>query len=567
MGAGPLTAGAPDATPQIASPPRWKLSDALAPLTQGIVASGFASLPYGRALLLAFRWTPDVLRGGDGAWLDALFAVAPITSAARAARQTRAAALAFTCTGLTAMGLGGQALASFSRPFHEAMFQEDRARRLGDRRDSNWLETVVDNGPGWSANAPLRDPTKRSPDWIDAYDVRHDDPSEESVQTPLTVHALLLLYTKSDADAVAWSDQVRTALAVVRVESVRELDLLLDVQKQDSFSREHFGFADGLSQPVPYGATMPVDESDCVRLNGEDAPKNPVQGVPLGEILLGYQNGHSEPAPGPVVARETSAKPTVAETRAAAAAAACLPIAPQAEGFADLGIHGSYLVVRELKQDVAAFWTSLDANAARIHEDDPSATQVDPLWLAERVIGRSIDGHLLCPGSYLKPDCYNQPDNEYLFSERDPHGAGCPPGSHVRRAFPRDALAPKPTADSRRELLQAANNHRILRRGRKYGGAIANNRVDDGVERGLLFMALNTDIERQFEFVQQTWLLNTTFNTLYEETDPLLGPAGQQTLRGETMRRRVNVESYVKMAGGDYFFLPGVAALDYLRRL
>ena len=561
MGAGPITVGAPDTTPDSAGPPSWKLADEVAARTQAIVVSGFAALPYGRALMLRFGWGSDT-RGG--AWLDALAAVAPITSAVAKVPQTRAAALALTCTGLKAMNLGDQVLASFSRPFREAMFQEDRLRRLGDRYEGEWLETVIEGGPGWSSNAPLRDPTSRNPDWVGSYDVPHVGKPEQAWETPLTVHALLLLYTQTHADAVAWSDQVRAALAAVGVEAVRELDLLLDVQKQDSFSREHFGFADGLSQPVPYGSTTPNDESDRVLLNGLPAPRHPVQAVPLGEILLGYQNGHSEPAPGPVVPVQIDGDPTNLDRRALDAG---LPMSLQAEGFADLGIHGSYLVVRELRQDVAAFWTSLDANAARIREGDPSATQVNATWLAERVIGRNLNGHLLCPGRYNDPNRYNQPDNDFLFNQNDPHGAGCPPGSHVRRAFPRDALAPRPTPDSRQELLQAANNHRILRRARKYGDVIRDNRKDDGVERGLLFMALNTDLERQFEFVQQTWLLNTSFNTLFDETDPLIGPAGRQTIRGEAMRRTVNVDSYVKMAGGDYFFLPGMAALAYLRLL
>ena len=80
-------------------------------------------------------------------------------------------------------------------------------------------------------------------------------------------------------------------------------------------------------------------------------------------------------------------------------------------------------------------------------------------------------------------------------------------------------------------------------------------------------MCLNTDIERQFEFVQQTWLLNSTFATLFDETDPLLGPAGLQTLRGRPIRRKVKVRTYVQMAGGDYFFLPSLPALAYLAAL
>jgi deferrochelatase/peroxidase EfeB len=87
---------------------------------------------------------------------------------------------------------------------------------------------------------------------------------------------------------------------------------------------------------------------------------------------------------------------------------------------------------------------------------------------------------------------------------------------------------------------------------------------DDGADRGLLFICLNTDITRQFEFVQQTWLLNSNFHTLFDETDPLVGPKGPFTLPEEPLRRRVPVETFIKLAGGEYFFLPSIAALKYL---
>ena len=78
----------------------------------------------------------------------------------------------------------------------------------------------------------------------------------------------------------------------------------------------------------------------------------------------------------------------------------------------------------------------------------------------------------------------NQPQNAFGFFRADPYGDGCPLGSHVRRANPRDGLAPDQAAAQ--TLLDAANNHRILRRGRKYGTTLENPRVDDGQERGLL---------------------------------------------------------------------------------
>jgi hypothetical protein len=87
---------------------------------------------------------------------------------------------------------------------------------------------------------------------------------------------------------------------------------------------------------------------------------------------------------------------------------------------------------------------------------------------------------------------------------------------------------------------------------------------DDGVDRGLLFICLNTDITRQFEFVQQTWMLNPNFATLYDEADPLLGPKGMMTIPEEPLRRIIEVDTFVQMAGGEYFFLPSMPALRYL---
>ena len=66
--------------------------------------------------------------------------------------------------------------------------------------------------------------------------------------------------------------------------------------------------------------------------------------------------------------------------------------------------------------------------------------------------------------------------------------------------------------------------------------------------------------------MQQTWLLNPDFATLFEETDPLVGPEGRMTIREEPLRRTVHVETFVQMAGGDYFFLPSLPALRYLER-
>jgi Dyp-type peroxidase family len=353
-----------------------------------------------------------------------------------------------------------------------------------------------------------------------------------------------LLYASTQAEVQAWALTVSANLAQqgVVTEHQLSLDLRLD---PNCIAREHFGFADGLSQPIPYG--------DAIQLSdGSPARQDPWHGVPVGEILLGHTNAHHEDAPGPLLAAARNN-----------GASGLLPDGAP-DGFLNFGINGSYVVVRQLKQDVASFWKSLEAAAELVKQQDPSATHIDADWLAARLFGRTADGDLLLPNGVLPPK-NGAPDNDFGFVRTDPRGLGCPFGSHVRRANPRDGLAEDETAAE--TLLNAANNHRILRRGRKYGTTIADRLTDDGDDRGLLFVCLNTDLVRQFEFVQQTWLLNRNFATLFDETDPLLGPAGPFTIPDSPLRRIVNVDTFVKMVGGEYFFLPSIAALNYLGSL
>lgn len=347
--------------------------------------------------------------------------------------------------------------------------------------------------------------------------------------------------------------RVEQALAPANVKIVHRLrlDLRLD---QNGIGHEHFGFADGISQPLPYENI--ASGSPTVLLDRKSAPHDYWNGVPFGDILIGHNDLHDEKTPGPVIPDSDDGKARAAGLKAAGAP----------EGLLNFGLNGSYLVVRELRQNVAAFWKSLKAETEKIPRQDLSAKTVSDLRLAERVIGRSIDGHLLRPGDMLlPPDQFNCPQNDFLFKEADPQGFGCPLGSHVRRANPRDSLA-KDMA-SAQTLLDASNNHRILRRGRKYGSTIQQRDQDDNVGRGLLFMCLNTDIARQFEFIQQRWLLNRNFSTLYDETDPLIGPKGPFTVNEQPLRKIVDVETYVQCAGGEYFFLPSIPALNYLATL
>jgi deferrochelatase/peroxidase EfeB len=523
MGPGPVTsAAAPlaQAAGADADTGSWTLQPEIAGDVQGLVVSAYVSLPAARALFLECKKS-------GGAWLAALRAVAPVTAAD--GPQQPATVIAFTATGLKQLGLSDPSLASFQLPFQEGMLQTDRRRRLGD----TVADVLTAPIPAWSGNTPEQDPSAKS---------------------PATVHALLIFYDTSDAALDAHVARVSPVLAAGEVSVVR--DMRLDMRLDDrGIPREHFGFSDGISQPVPFA-------HEVIGRAGTAYPRDPLHGVPLGDILLGYTNAHDEIPPGPVVTHH-------AELQGA-------PSGPHADkpellakiagspGLYDLGKNGTYLIVRELKQDVPAFWQSLDRAAATLNQRTGNTPGVDADWLAARVIGRDPDGNLLRPEGPVPPK-NGQPDNDFLFFAADRQGFGCPLGSHVRRANPRDSLAYE--ADACTDLLTAANNHRILRRGRKFGPTIADPRVPDGVDRGLLFICMNTDIERQFEFVQQNWLLNPNFATLFKEVDPLVGPAGPMTLPAEPLRRDVQVETYVKLTGGEYFFLPSLSALAYFETL
>lgn len=513
----------------------WKLKKPYSDNAQGLIASAFPHLPFGEALLL------ELPPQAGGAWLTTLTTTIkhPITNAAGVA--TPSIALALTSSGLTAMGLDDDTLETFAPAFVEGMRQIDRQRRLGDAILDPASEvavcskeTVIPEGPIWSGNAPERYPIP----WENAAE-----------PTPTTVHAALLLYEEDEAKLSELTHLAEAALSQSGIRIVRRIELSLKMEK-DGCVHEHFGFADGISQPVPYGPSITPNDRD------------PRQGVAAGDFLFGHLTIDGDPAPGPIV-RDTLP------------GAAALPTGKAPYGFRDLGLDGTYVVIRELRQDVKAFWVSM-IEGARSHYRGHDKT-----WLAERVVGRTLAGVPLAPeGNGAHPRNSGHPTNDFGYFHKDRDGLGCPMGAHMRRANPRDGLAP--SKEDVRDFLNASNNHRILRRGRKFGPvmdglawaerAVENPEAMQAAEapddqRGLLFMAINTDITRQFEFVQQTWVLNKSFAALSGEADPLVGPRGPFTVPEEPLRALPEVKTFVRLVGGDYFFLPSLAALNYLAQL
>lgn len=207
-----------------------------------------------------------------------------------------------------------------------------------------------------------------------------------------------------------------------------------------------------------------------------------------------------------------------------------------------LGRNGTYAVYRKLRQHVGVFrdWVQSRDGGGDL--------------LAAKLMGRWPDGAPIAlapevddPALAVDPHRVNHFDYT-----GDPLGLVCPRGAHVRRARPRDD-----NPANRRRLL--------LRRGLPYGEELPEGAPDDG-DRGLVGFFLNASIERQFEFVQRKWLNWRQFDGLDDESDPVTGSEGRDFTwqRSTGPRRFADLPHFATVCGGEYFFLPGIAAVRYL---
>ena len=67
------------------------------------------------------------------------------------------------------------------------------------------------------------------------------------------------------------------------------------------------------------------------------------------------------------------------------------------------------------------------------------------------------------------------------------------------------------------DLTSSVRFHRILRRGREYGSELSPEQAlqpapPNESPRGLHFICLNANISRQFEFLQNAWIMSTKFS-------------------------------------------------------
>lgn len=248
---------------------------------------------------------------------------------------------------------------------------------------------------------------------------------------------------------------------------------------------EHFGYKDGISQPGVRGFHRP----DPVNKNEREGHPG-AKLIPAGEFVFGYPTAKS--------GKENSKRPPVPAWL----------------------VNGSLIVVRRLRQDVAAFNQQVkDIHGSAGGTGGTGAAGADgrrgPTMdeAGACLVGRFKSGQpLASPVSNiagLGPD-----ENSFDYKD-DGRGAETPCAAHIRKANPR---------------AFANDTHRIMRRGIPYGKKFAGGTKDDKKDRGLLFVCYNTSLENQFEFLQQRWCNAEGFAGGDPDAptgvDPVVGPGG-----------------------------------------
>lgn len=331
-----------------------------------------------------------------------------------------------------------------------------------------------------------------------------------------------------DGGDFGWTDREHEAALMVYgqtaedtgVRSTALLSSLTEVGRQElrvpQNGRELFGFRDGISNIM-------------LQKDGEAE----TEAVPDGEILLGYRNQDGEIFdPGPI------------------------------------GRDGSFVAVRQLRQDVNRFWSYWKQVAGGDGDE--------AILLASKSVGRWPNGMPIKPDQTTQP-AYDPAALHVTSFADDPRGQGCPFGSHIRRANPRDTLV-----DPASLSVQISNLHRTLRRGRLFGPdapttfypSALRNDMPGGAEtaaeeaRGLMFIGICGNLRRQFEFVYQNWFNFSKHAGLFQEVDPLLHRRGMPatfSIPTDSFNRYLSdIGQWIHPTGGAYYLLPSRHALEHL---
>ncbi len=310
------------------------------------------------------------------------------------------------------------------------------------------------------------------------------------------IHAMVLLADDDEPRLKTETDNVKNSLEGIAMIVKEEIgkDLTETLANGKKMHVEHFGYADGISQP---------------RYFKEDPRTSPVDLQPLSLVLVKdpFTNKEDEN-------------------------------------------YGSFLVYRKLEQDVDGFKNKVAELSGKLNltpNQEGKITIED--YAGALVVGRFKDGTPLVKSDIKLSESPAFNDFKYQHTDRSAHK--CPFHAHIRKTNPRG-----------QGLLVPKKGRFITRRGIPYG------KQDSDDKKGLLFMCFQSNLKRQFNFIQKSWANTPGFPPLRGRPgiDPLIGQGnkGEQSWPiqyGSKDEIEFNFAGFIKMKGGEYFFAPSISFL------
>lgn len=281
---------------------------------------------------------------------------------------------------------------------------------------------------------------------------------------------------------------------------------------------EHFGFKDGMSQPIIQ--------------NSGDVPAGHPRAVPVGDFVLGHTDSSGSVRNVPTWARD-----------------------------------GSLAVVRRLRQDVQAFREFVESRGPE--------SGLTPEALGAKLMGRWKSGTPIDKAPDADDPSIARDDvarNAFAYSD-DPEGQRTPRFAHIRKVFPRDQEPPGDESHRKRIMRRGIPYGYVL------PSEPTQSQIER--DRGLVFVCFQSSIIDQFELIQQHWSNDPNFPVSAQQPtggyaptpgqpadgpDPIVGQhhgAGVVNLkRAGVADTSLRLADFVRTTAGEYLFAPSLASIQ-----
>ena len=380
---------------------------------------------------------------------------------------------------------------------------DDKAFRLG-MKDINFK---YDTGPGGLHKRTINPLNDNPENW--------EEPFKERIDA-----LLVLAYGGRNIDSKKCENYLDEEVEKIKAE-IAGVATILSIQKGYTLRNdtglpiEHFGFVDGISNPVFF-------KSDFQSIEEKEGIEHYDPSAPFGLVAVNDPGGLDP---------DTS--------------------------------FGSYFVYRKMQQNIKGFNDQSNQFASLLSK--ATGSKIDQNYAGALAFGRFKDGS---PITSKPSESRKTLFNNFNYND-DAEGLRCPFQSHLRKTNPRGD-----TTRVKRIPLRSERSKRIARRGISYGSDDMSP-SSEWTDAGLLFLSCQSDIEQQFLVMQCGWSDNPNFLNKGTGVDPITGDQNSGPDKAakkwniQIDKKKVSVDftyrDLVKIRGGEYFFAPCISFCKKLK--